>query len=383
MKVRPTCPGCSAKKLSPLWLIPQQPAVLNYRFRTPDLSLKVPRGDVSLRQCRACGLIFNATFEPGLIPYDENYENRQCFSPAFQAHLQERAQRLARQLPKRSGRILEVGCGKGDFLRLLCQQTKAVGIGFDTSYEGPETVDGGRVRFEKRYVAARDVKNRFDLIICRHVVEHIGEIGTFLRELHAIAAAAGDPTVVLETPAFEWIAGNDCFWDVFYEHCNYFPRPSLAHLCRLAGFKVEHQSAIFGGQYQWLELRQRHRSIAPKSAPKFVTLSQFARRAERMVRTLESRLRQHGAASGWAIWGAGAKGVALVNRLPQLPPALVVDSNSAKQGGYIPGSRVPIVAPGDPRLNQVAVVLIANPIYAEEITCELRGGGFAHTILTT
>lgn len=114
-----------------------------------------------------------------------------------------------------------------------------------------------------------------------------------------------------------------------------------------------------------------------------VRLSPFARRAERMVHALENRLRQHGAARGWAIWGAGAKGVALVNRLNGLPPSLVVDSNTAKQGGFIPGSRVPIVAPGDPRIRDLALVLVADPNYAREVTCALRQAGFTHTILTT
>ncbi|MBI5801719.1 MAG: methyltransferase domain-containing protein [Verrucomicrobia bacterium] len=383
MKPRTTCPGCGGIQLSPTWRIPRQPVVLNYRFATAAAALRVPRRDLRLAQCGGCGLIFNAVFDSAVIPYDECYENRQGCSAAFQAHLQAQVRRLVRRLPARDGRVLEVGCGKGDFLRLLCREAGARGVGYDTSYEGPPVAEDGRVRFEQHYVSAREVESPFDMVVCRHVVEHIGEIGSFLRELRAIAAAAGDPVVVIETPAFEWIAAHDCFWDVFYEHCNYFPRPSLARLCRLAGFKVERQTAVFGGQYQWLELRVRQRCWPACKAATVVRLSPFAKRAERMVQALEKRLRQHGAARGWAIWGAGAKGVALVNRLHRLPPALVVDSNAAKQGGFIPGSRVPIVAPDDPCLRDLSLVLIANPRYAPEITCALRQAGIAPTILTT
>ena len=383
MKPRATCPGCGCRRLSPAWRIPRQPVVLNYRFATPAAAQRVPRRDLLLTQCNSCGLIFNAVFEADVIPYDENYENRQCFSAAFQAHLEAQVRRLVCRLPAGGGRVLEVGCGKGDFLRLLCRESGALGVGYDTSYEGPPVAEGGRVRFEGRYVSAREVDSPFDVVVCRHVVEHIGEIGSFLRELRDIAAAAGDPTVVIETPTFEWIAAHDCFWDVFYEHCNYFPRPSLARLCRIAGFKVERQVAVFGGQYQWLELRVRRQNRFPRPPATVVRLNPFARRAERMVLALENRLRQQGAERGWAVWGAGAKGVALVNRLNGLPPTLVVDSNTAKQGGFIPGSRVPIVAPGDPRIRDLALVLVANPNYAREVTCALRQAGFTHTILTT
>ena len=70
--------------------------------------------------------------------------------------------------------------------------------------------------------------------------------------------------------------------------------------------------------------------------------------------------------------GPGAKGVSLANRLPDLPPTLLLDSNPAKQGGFVPGLRVPIVAPEDPRLLSVALIVIVNHNYAREIRAVLR-----------
>ena len=107
---------------------------------------------------------------------------------------------------------------------------------------------------EERYVSAADISERFDLVVCRHVVEHIAEIGAFLTGLRAIAARCGGAVTMIETPDFEWTARNACFWDVFYEHCNYFTRPTLAYLCRRAGLSVARHRRVFGGQYQLLEL---------------------------------------------------------------------------------------------------------------------------------
>jgi hypothetical protein len=214
-------------------------------------------------------------------------------------------------------------------------------------------------------------------------VEHIGDIGKFLRELHDIAAAAGDPVTIIETPAFEWIAKRGCFWDVFYEHCNYFTLPCLAHLCEQAGFRVVRQRLVFGGQYQLLELKVRrsgHGKTRPPGIP--VRLATFARKADAKLQQMEIRLCRHGAARGWAIWGAGAKGVALVNRLQRSPPRFVIDSNTAKQGCFVPGSRIPVIAPDDPRIGELELILIANPNYAAEIAFTLRQVGFTHTILT-
>jgi SAM-dependent methyltransferase len=355
--------------------------VLNYCFDSAAKALRVPRRDLRLAQCLNCGLIFNTAFDAAAMPYDGNYENRQCFSPAFQQHLHALADELIARHGLRNGRILEVGCGKGDFLKLLCRRAHAVGVGYDTSYDGSLSALQGRVRFHRCYLAARDILTPFDTVICRHVVEHVGGIGMFLEELRGVAAAAGNSVTIIETPAFEWVARHGCFWDIFHEHCNYFTQACLAHLCERAGFVVAQQRLVFGGQYQLLELKVRQgrgRQLRVLEGP--VRLAAFARRAKTALRRMEMRLRHHGAAQGWAVWGAGAKGVALVNRLRRLPPRFVIDSNTAKQGCFIPGSRVPVIAPDDPRIRGLALVLIANPNYAEEIIFTLRQSGFAHTI---
>jgi hypothetical protein len=377
------CPGCSHPHLSKPWTLKRQPVVLNYRFATPADALRVRRRDLRLAQCLRCGLIFNSTLDESAIPYDANYENRQGCSPAFQQHLGALAEGLIKKHRLQHGRILEVGCGKGDFLAMLCSHAAAKGVGYDTSYEGPGVCSKPGLRFHRRYVTAQDIRTRFDAVICRHVVEHIGGIGAFLAGLRTIAAAAGDPVIVIETPAFEWIARHDCFWDIFYEHCNYFTQACLAYLCVRAGFVVVRQRLVFGGQYQVLELKVRRSAPAiPQPPGASVRMAAFARRADAALHRLEEKLQRRGAAQGWAIWGAGAKGVALVNRLRRLPPRFVIDANVAKQGCFIPGSRIPVIAPGDPRIRGLALILIANPNYAAEITFTLRQGGFGTTILT-
>lgn len=382
MKSRSDCPGCSNRKLSEPFCLPRQPVVLNYRFKDADAAARLPRRDVTLRQCRKCGLVFNATFDMAAIPYDENYENRQSFSPAFQEHLEELAADLTCRNNLNGGRILEVGCGKGDFLRLFCTTSKSEGVGYDTSYERRDEPAG--LSFHKHYVSAADVTTTFDAVVCRHVVEHVPEIGAFLRELRDIATAAGDPVVVLETPRFEWIVRQLSLWDVFYEHCNYFPTASLAHLCRLAGFRVVSQRAVFGGQYQVIELRVARSAHAPRApgVPPKARLGDFSRRARKHLDILAKQFIQGAGGRGWAVWGAGAKGVALVSHLVGTKPRCVVDSNPAKQGGVLPGSRIPIVAPDDQGLLQLGLIVIANPNYAAEIHDVLQRRGFTGKVLT-
>lgn len=365
-------------------VIPNQPVVLNYRFSTPSAAQQVQRRDIDLVQCRSCGLIFNSSFEPDIIPYDQNYENGQSHSAAFEAHLTSIATRLVRTNHLEGGTLLEIGCGKGDFLRLICRLAGARGDGYDTTYAAGMENEASGLQFSRHYVTAADIRHPYQAILCRHVVEHVPEIGSFLRSVRDIAMASGHPVVALETPRVEWIFEQLSFWDIFYEHCNYFSEATLDHLCRRAGFEVVGHHRVFGDQYQLVELRVTSK-VQNEPLKDISDASDLERHAKRMMERADLMSRQiEESARGlpWAVWGAGAKGVSLINRFATLAPALVIDSNPAKQGGIISGTSVPIIAPHDPRILQLRLIVIANPNYAPEIQAKLQGIGFNGTTLT-
>jgi SAM-dependent methyltransferase len=377
------CTGCGHSNLSEPLIWESQPVILNYRFPTPESARDACRRDMELRQCLNCGLIFNATVDLSVIPYDERYENSQSSSPLFLDFMRGTAEHLNKTYPLEEGTVLEVGCGKGDFLRLICGISGAKGIGYDTSCEEEDGADIDGVRFFKRYVEVSDVPNGVDMIICRHVVEHIPQIGNFMRLLADFSKAGGGSVVYVETPKWEWVVENECFWDVFYEHCNYFPMPTLRYLAELAGMEVLDHRDVFYGQYQALEVRFVE-TVSVSTAPGIqqdVALSDLATTVKASRSKIQDRLRKAGAQRGWAIWGAGAKGVSLANAFPAMPPHLVVDSNPAKQGSFIPGTNIPVVAPDDSRLNGVPVVLVANPNYTSEITRVLNNCGLHPNIV--
>ena len=60
------------------------------------------------------GLVYNQAFDPGLMQYDEHYQNEQAVSPLFKTHLESVAQIISKTIGRSS--LVEVGCGKGFFL---------------------------------------------------------------------------------------------------------------------------------------------------------------------------------------------------------------------------------------------------------------------------
>lgn len=375
-----TCPGCLSSSLGDQYFFPQRPVILNYRFTTPEEARKVLRKDMRLRECLDCGLIFNEILDMTALNYDRGYENAQNYSPRFVEMCRQTAFDLAAKYDLTKGTVLEVGCGKGDFLKMLCELFGCRGLGYDTSCEIDGPINNGQVTFFQSYVSPSDINESLDLIICRHVIEHVPDIHHFLCLLRDLAEKGGNPVIYVETPAFEWIIQNRAFWDVFYEHCNYFTLTTLSHLVELAGFEVLSQRLIFDGQYQSLELRRAASSgTKPKQTP---ILSIFAKDIDSTCAELERRLRQAGATEGWAVWGAGAKGVTLANTLSEFPPTCVIDSNPAKQGNFISGTGIPVIAPRELKTYKVPVIFVANPNYLLEINQTLLGMGLAPTLLT-
>jgi hypothetical protein len=380
------CPGCNGPCVESAYFIPQQPIILNYRFATAAESKSVFRENITLVQCRQCGLVFNGTFVSHADHYNSNYNNTQFFSGTFEHYVNELARAFVGQFDLHQKRILEVGCGKGHYLKILCRLGNNIGVGYDTTYDGPPELPGGQILFYREYVFSRHINQAFDAIICRHVIEHVPNIGAFLLELRDIAKACGNPVVFLETPSFEWIVKQGCYWDVFYEHCNYFSLPCLEYLCRMAGFEVLRQEAVFGGQYQTLVLTRANSPatgvLFPPGIIEAASLELFTQRVDSAKTWLEKQILSSARGGAWAIWGAGAKGVALVNQIRIPLPRFIIDINPEKQGGWIPGTEVPIVAPEDSRIRELAAVLIANPNYLDEITRLLRQQGYANSILT-
>ena len=62
-------------------------------------------------------------------------------------------------------------------------------------------------------------------------------------------------------------------------------------------------------------------------------------------------------------------------------PTFVIDSNPSKQGMFLPGTGIPVIAPDDPKVTRVPVILVANPNYISEIRATLAKQGFSPLLM--
>jgi C-methyltransferase C-terminal domain len=95
-------------------------------------------------------------------------------------------------------------------------------------------------------------------------------------------------------------------------------------------------------------------------------------------------LRTAGARGEVLIWGGGAKGASFCAMID--PDAVllagVIDINATKQGGFIPGTGHPILAPSDPAVLAAKTVIVSNGNYWQEIAASLAARGHTPELWT-
>lgn len=323
------------------------PVFQNRMYDTAQEAQACPTGDVCLVQNQKTGLIYNDAFRPELVIYDSAYQNEQGHSTSFQTHLGQVLQIVERRLGKTN--LVEVGCGKGLFLELLDQNGFDI-TGFDPTYEGANP----KVR---RHFFEKGVDIQAEGLILRHVLEHIPDPVSFLKQLSE--ANEGKGRVYIEVPCFDWICQHKTWFDVFYEHVNYF---RLGDFYRIFGNVLE-SGRIFGGQYLYVvaELSSvRSPEMLPDGAVEFP--SDFTSGIQR---------REQGPPFEMIVWGGASKGVifSIMKERVGQPVKMVIDINPAKQGKFLPLTGLQVLSP-ESALSEVlpgSTIFVMNSNYLAEI----------------
>ncbi len=331
----------------------QLPVFQNRMYDSREEAINCPKGDVSLVEDLDTGLAYNAAFDADLMVYDSSYQNEQANSAPFRVHL-EQVSELVRQKVGREN-LVEVGCGKGYFLEMLQDQGCDI-TGFDPTYEGSNP------RVKREYFGP-GLGMSGDGLILRHVLEHIVDPVSFLMQL---AEANGNRGLIyIEVPCFDWICQNRTWYDIFYEHVNYF---RLSDFKRIFG-RVVHAEHVFGGQYLAVigDLSTLRTPVAdPDDRVDFPA---------DFTATIPD-----GAKTGKAVvWGGASKGVifSLLAQRAGYPVAAVIDINPAKQGKYLAATGLQVQSPEQALagLPEGADIYVMNPNYLSEIR-ELSGNKY-------
>jgi len=323
---------------------------------------QISQGNILLMKNDKLDLVVNASFEKDLLIYDEEYDNSQGNSIAFKKHLHDVLNLLKSQLEPGS-RLVDLGCGKGEFVELAQSDGWFKTIGFDTTYTGKNP------SIEKRYLNEDD-RIEADIVVIRHVLEHIARPHEFLKLIQTIF---GNTLIYIEVPDFGWIKRNQTFFDITYEHVNYFSENSLS---KMFDGKFLLNKNTFNGQY--LSFIAHSKDISNRFDTEYsfgnwesVPFTSLFPNLHLKLKEITSMLQN---IERIMVWGAATKGTLFIHHcMPdnEIMQKLycAVDNNPKKHDKFIAGTGIMIRSP-DFILNSIQssdLIIVTNPNYTDEI----------------
>ncbi|MCP4613523.1 MAG: methyltransferase domain-containing protein [Planctomycetes bacterium] len=375
------CPNCNSKELSVFYSVTDIPVHSCLLMSSKEEAQRYPTSNLQLGFCPSCGFIGNVRFDPGLHNYNTSYEETQGFSACFNAFAKSLAQKIIDKYDIHNKTILEIGCGKGEFLALMCQLGDNRGIGIDPAYvpeRNPDTT-GSQIEFIQDFYSPKYSHLEADVICCRHTLEHIAPTLEFMQKIRKTIEDRPDTLFFFELPDVMRVLQEGAFWDIYYEHCSYFTAGALADLFRISGFTLDDLYHDYDGQYLIATAYPSGDSICHDGDSdndmdiSNQAVSEFRQKCSQKIdywlRTIRKFNRD---GQRVVIWGSGSKAVAFLTTLKISEEIeYIVDINPYRHGKYIPGTSHEIVAPEFLKQYKPHKIIVMNPVYCDEIQQEL------------
>lgn len=396
-----TCIACG-HALSPLMTLDDMPASAQNIPAASELAEDHPLS-LTLCQCPSCGLV---QFDTEPVDYYRDVIRAGGGTRTMTRLRHEEYARLLTAMQEHhihGRRIVEVGCGRGEFLRmwqnlaedpegaaalardqerdLLSGQPNAAPLHLVGLEHKPSLVEEANAVADKKYrvyegFATGDVRypeGPFDAFVQFNFLEHQPDPCDMLRNIgrNLKPQALGLITV----PSFEYILRYNGYYELLRDHIANYTEFTLQKLLQDCGFELLSMDLVNRDTIEAIvrkadpdELSELHYS------GRLIDVSALRDSYDRLSASVNAHI-DHLSESHrtMAIWGASHQGFTLA-ATTKLSGRVeyIIDSAPFKQGRFSPASHIPIVAPDYAVAHPVDEILIVAPGYTDEIAGIIR-----------
>jgi SAM-dependent methyltransferase len=310
--------------------------------------------DLRIVQCLGCGLV-QLDNEP--VPYYREVIRASAFSPEMGIFRDRQFADFVEQHALKEQKIIEIGCGCGEYLTLLRKQgVDAYGLEYAEASVRQCLQDGLPV--QQGYVEHAAYKldhGPFKAFFMFNFLEHMPEPITVLKGIadNLVEGAVG----LVEVPNFDMMLRENLFTEFVTDHLCYFTRDTFQLLLGLSGFEVLECREIWSDYILSATVRKR----------KAEDVSGFLLGHQALAAELNAYIDSFGAGQV-AIWGAGHQALAVM-ALAGMGEKIkyVVDSAQFKQNKLTPGTHLPIISPEIFFENPVDALIVMAAAYSDEV----------------
>jgi SAM-dependent methyltransferase len=389
----PTCRFC-AHPLEHLVVDLGMSPLANSYLTAAQLNQMEPFYPLRVLVCDRCWLVQLEAFEtPQRIFGDYAYFS--SYSRSWLDHARAYVDRVVGRLGLGpASRVIEIASNDGYLLQyVVARGIPAVGVEPAANVAEAAMARGipTRIEFFDADTAARLVADGIaaDLVVANNVFAHVPDLRGFTAGLKLVLKPQG--VLTLEFPHLLRLLADNEFDTIYHEHFSYFSLHTAQSVLRAHGlevFDVEELPTHGGSLRVWArhaedgsrprspavdELVAREAGAGLFALPTYTAFGEQAKAVKRsLLEFLVGAKRDGKAIVGY---GAAAKGNTLLNYCGIRTDFLdyTVDRSPAKQGKYLPGTHIPVVAPERIAQTRPDYVLILPWNLTEEILESMAG----------
>lgn len=359
--------------------------------------------------CENCWLVQTEDFAQAHELFDAEYAYFSSYSSSWLAHAQAYVQAMVQRFALDTcSKVIEIAANDGYLLQYMVQRGIPC-LGVEPTVSTAAAARAKGITIVERFFGVALAQELLvqghaaDLITANNVLAHVPDINDFVAGFSLLLKPGGVAT--FEFPHLLQLVQQNQFDTLYHEHFSYLSLTAVQRIFAsngLAVFDVQELPThggslrVFARRSDGIQ-RQEEPAVAAllaREAALGVTTADFYRDFQAHILQIKRDLLtalMKAQAQGLkvAAYGAAAKGNTLLNfcgvRSDLLP--YVVDKNPAKEGKFLPGSRIPIRSEDYLRLDRPDLVLILPWNLKEEIVQQLSyisewGGRFATAVPT-
>ena len=309
---------------------------------------------LDLCQCMGCGLV---QFDCEPVDYYRDVIRAGGYSTTMAELRRKQYRHLIETYHLEGKRFIEVGCGQGEFLKVL-EEFPVEGHGIEHDPALVKLARAQGLAVEQGFTEHADTVipgGFYDVFLSFNFLEHQPDPAGMLRCIYN--NLEDDGMGLLTVPSFEYIMDHSSYYELIRDHIAYYTFDTLTSLLERTGFVINRDTLA-------VIVRKRPQMETGNLLDCYVNLR---REMDTYMKYLDAWKKKA------AIWGASHQGFTLAATTSLGKKAeYIIDSAPFKQGKFAPASHLPIVAPSYFEEHPVDAVIITAPGYTDEIAALIR-----------
>ncbi len=316
--------------------------------------------DLHLCQCSGCGLV---QFDCEPVSYYRDVIRAGGYSSTMSAMRRNQYRHFIDLCHLEGKKIIEVGCGQGEFLRVLTEfPVQVYGIEHKTDLVRKAQEIGLNVWKDFTESADQRIEHApFDAFLSFNFLEHQPDPNSMLRCIYNNLTEDG--VGLITVPNLDYILSNSSYYELLRDHIANYSEDTLRFLLNKNGFVVL-ESRIVNRDTLSVIVQKRTRLNVDGLKNSFELLKE---QMKEFIAQRKAKMRKV------AVWGASHQGFTIIATTKTGSTIeYIIDSAPFKQGRFAPASHVPIVSPDYFFEHPVDSILIIAPGYTDEIAAIIR-----------